>query len=348
MSLLDRTLPQPKDNSRREPKDFPPLIKALVAEGVVGPQLSPSDHCEDITLRSPLFKWLNDSFAAFVKRTTPPKSRKRPNAYYRPDEPSYLTDLPHELVWLIYGFLPAKDFVALRCSARQFYHAPDEERWWKIFCHRDFSPVHNALVEHFGKTWKFIYRSKIVFKGGRKSIRNGDVGCLVTNDGRYEGEWLNGELHGYGYLVSSAGNIIEGQWNKGMGHGYGRVSYANGDLYAGQWTDGGVTGKGICYFAEGTVYRGEWKENAVDGKGVCSFSDGNRYDGQWKMGKKEGKGLFVWKNGAAFEGTWVNNKATGQGNHLCADGVTKSKCTFEEAYKCCAKPLDSEETPAQV
>lgn len=113
-------------------------------------------------------------------------------------------------------------------------------------------------------------------------------------------------MNGYGFLVSSVGNIIEGQWKGGMGHGYGnsasacfrgrknsstvlhtgRVAYANGDFYAGQWTDGGVTGKGVCYFMEGTIYKGDWKDNAVHGTGICWFSDGNMYEGQWKLGKK--------------------------------------------------------------
>lgn len=253
-------------------------------------------------------------------------------------EESLLLALPPELLYHIYNFLRVQDFVFLRSTCKQLYYAGDDEYLWKRFCLRDFAPIRNDLAFHFGKTWKFLYRSKMEFKDqSRETIKDGAVGCLVTKEGRYEGEWIGGELHGYGFLVSAAGNIIEGQWKKGMGHGFGSVRYVNGDKYAGQWTNGEVTGKGICFFAEGTVYKGEWKANAVNGKGLCTFADGSHYEGNWKAGKREGKGLFVWKNGASFEGTWKMNQASGVGVHICKDRVTTSKMTFMQACACCGE-----------
>lgn len=244
--------------------------------------------------------------------------------------------LPPEIIFHVLSFLSAKDLalVQLSCSALARYVC--DEWLWKRLCERDFTPIKNALAGYFGKNWRWVYRSKVVIFKGRGQIKDGDVGTLITKDGRYEGEWKNGELNGYGFLVSSVGNIIEGQWKSGMGHGFGRVSYANGDLYAGQWTDGGVTGKGVCYFMEGTVYKGDWKDNAVHGRGACWFSDGNKYDGGWKLGKKDGPGVFYWKNGATWKGVWKNNKPEGKGKHYCPITNETTIADWQTEFACCA------------
>jgi hypothetical protein len=60
---------------------------------------------------------------------------------------------------------------------------------WKRLCERDFTPIKNALAGYFGKNWRWVYRSKVVIFKGRGQIKDGDVGTLITKDGRYEGEW---------------------------------------------------------------------------------------------------------------------------------------------------------------
>lgn len=47
----------------------------------------------------------------------------------------------------------------------------------------------NAVAQHFGKSWEWVYRSKNVIFTGSNQIKDGDVGTLITKDGRYEGEW---------------------------------------------------------------------------------------------------------------------------------------------------------------
>lgn len=67
--------------------------------------------------------------------------------------------------------------------------AVSDEWLWKCLCLRDFSPVKNVLASYFGKNWKWLYRSKARIFHTRGQIKDGDVGTLVTKDGRYEGEW---------------------------------------------------------------------------------------------------------------------------------------------------------------
>jgi hypothetical protein len=64
-----------------------------------------------------------------------------------------------------------------------------DEWLWKRLCERDFTPIKNALASYFGKNWRWVYRSKVVVFKGRGMIKDGDVGTLITKDGRYEGEW---------------------------------------------------------------------------------------------------------------------------------------------------------------
>ena len=80
-------------------------------------------------------------------------------------------------------------------------------------------------------------------------------GKLKMRDGSYyEGEFLNGEIHGTGTrLWSHTNNIYQGQFDLGEMNGMGVMTYGkSGDVYEGHWVDNKAEGLsvlyGICFF----------------------------------------------------------------------------------------------------
>lgn len=48
--------------------------------------------------------------------------------------------------------------------------------------------------------------------------------AVYPSGNRYEGDWQNGNITGYGILVYSDGDVYEGEWLDGRMHGQGRVT----------------------------------------------------------------------------------------------------------------------------
>ena len=66
----------------------------------------------------------------------------------------------------------------------------------------------------------------------------------------YEGEFLNGEIHGTGTrLWSHTNNIYQGQFDQGEMNGMGVMTYGeSGDVYEGHWVDNKAEGVLLIFF----------------------------------------------------------------------------------------------------
>uniref|UniRef100_A0A0G4H3Z3 MORN repeat-containing protein 5 n=1 Tax=Chromera velia CCMP2878 TaxID=1169474 RepID=A0A0G4H3Z3_9ALVE len=79
----------------------------------------------------------------------------------------------------------------------------------------------------------------------------------------YTGEWRDDKRRGKGTVtyVSAKGSVVEekyeGDWVNGKMHGHGKYIYADGGVYEGDWYDGKMHGKGTYVFPNGNVYEGE-------------------------------------------------------------------------------------------
>jgi len=254
-----------------------------------------------------------------------------------PENKVPLPPLPNEILYVIAGFLPVADLASLFLTSKRLAEL-DNEYFWKKRTLAEFGPkLPNAIFTHFDKTWKWIYRSKKVVFPNRKLIKDGSVGSFISAKGRFEGQWLEGHLDGYGILFSyKSGNIIEGEWKKGLGNGFTRVVYKSGDLYAGQWKNGVVEGLGTCFFVQGTIYKGEWKKNHVHGKGTVWFPDGRSYKGEWQNGEKHGEGEYSFPDGHVFKGQWKKNKAIDKGTLICPSApVQPLSIVWTKEFPCC-------------
>ncbi|NNP67727.1 hypothetical protein [Acinetobacter sp. Ac_5812] len=151
--------------------------------------------------------------------------------------------------------------------------------------------------------------------------------------GRYEGEYLEGNVTGKGIYQYLSGNRYEGNWVNNHPEGKGKYIWSDGGSYDGDWVDGKRTGKGEYKWLNGDRYMGAWVDNERHGKGMF-IDDSSRYEGDWVHDKKEGRGVLSYVNGDRYEGDFLNDsistgtKFTASGNTIrFVNGVDQSTYT---------------------
>ena len=87
------------------------------------------------------------------------------------------------------------------------------------------------------------------------------------------------------YKWSNPNDKYDGEFLNGNRHGFGTYFYANGNKYIGEWSNDRPNGKGTMIFASGTKYIGEVKNGKRHGQGSYFYSDGERLTGKWNEGE---------------------------------------------------------------
>ena len=144
-----------------------------------------------------------------------------------------------------------------------------------------------------------------------KGLKNGK-GLLYYNDEnqkfeRYEGEFKDDKIGGYGFMFWKNGNTFEGSFKNDKIHGKGIFNFIQGNKYIGEYKKGARNGKGTLYYPDGKIYDGDWKNGFIEGNGIL-FSCGNGYIGEWKNEKFDGKGTYYCCDGNIIEGLWKDGK----------------------------------------
>jgi hypothetical protein len=117
---------------------------------------------------------------------------------------------------------------------------------------------------------------------------------LLENGDQYEGEWMDGKLHGKGKLITSIGAVITGTWSHDLLSGIGRYVSPLDEVYEGQWLNNHWHGEGQFQAYNGDVYRGEFRYGLRHGDGeFISALTGNVYTGQWKNNQWNGYGKLT-------------------------------------------------------
>ena len=114
-----------------------------------------------------------------------------------------------------------------------------------------------------------------VYKGNfHDDMKNGQGSIKYLKLGRkYEGEFKNNEITGYGYLI-----------------------YENKQTYKGNLVDGKKEGKGKYIWPDGSEYKGEYKNDIREGEGSLKWANGLIFKGKFHNGSPEGKGKLYSKN----------------------------------------------------
>ena len=190
----------------------------------------------------------------------------------------------------------------------------------------------------------FNRNGKIIFKGTHKDgVKNQNCYYFKEDTGEvYEGEYVDGRLHGEATYTDGHGNKYKGSWYEGRKHGYGIYTSPDGSKYCGQWKhdvkdgDGedtdtdGFTLKGnfrngylendgiLFYPNKGIAYEGEFKRSRFHGLGEAFRGDGMKvYSGTFKHGKYDGYGNFYMENEGYYYGYWKDGlRHTGNGEKV--------------------------------
>ena len=143
----------------------------------------------------------------------------------------------------------------------------------------------------------------------------------VLSDGStFQGELLDGRLHGRGKLISKTAGEYDGDFVQGVREGQGEQRWPNGDRYVGQFKADRPDGQGVMDFANGDRYEGGWAGGVFSGAGKLVAKSGFQYEGSFVAGRRQGAGKAVFPEGNRYTGEFANDLPQGRGQMAFADG----------------------------
>ncbi len=145
---------------------------------------------------------------------------------------------------------------------------------------------------------------------------------VLADGSQYQGDLLNGKLHGKGRLVSPTLGTYEGDFVNGSRQGKGDLRWPNGDQYIGEFKQDKPSGQGTMRFANGDVYVGALEDGAFSGIGRLNMPSGFSYEGAFVNGIRHGQGRVIFPNGNRYEGEFSKGVVSGRGRMEFADGAT--------------------------
>ncbi|PRP77228.1 hypothetical protein PROFUN_15122 [Planoprotostelium fungivorum] len=127
---------------------------------------------------------------------------------------------------------------------------------------------------------------------------------------KYEGEFLGGEFHGRGLLTySNSTQMCQGTWRNNKLHGDGRRLYSDGSVYEGQFNDHKPHGLGSFEYSNGSNYTGSFIDGKRQGRGkMIENASLWIYDGSWSEDQRQGLGKYEEQNGIHYQGSWVDDQ----------------------------------------
>jgi hypothetical protein len=140
------------------------------------------------------------------------------------------------------------------------------------------------------------------------------------NGSSYEGDFVNGAMHGNGILKLANGDVYQGAFANDVISGQGVFIWANGGQYNGDFVERQMHGRGTMRMADGATYSGDFVNGRWTGTGVLTWPNGHRYSGQFVDGVRTGLGVYEWPDGSRYEGDFANNQRTGNGHYTTRDG----------------------------
>eukprot|EP00042_Codosiga_hollandica_P055477 m.778823 g.778823 ORF g.778823 m.778823 type:complete len:722 (-) comp59124_c0_seq3:3874-6039(-) len=163
--------------------------------------------------------------------------------------------------------------------------------------------------------------NRIKYDGNFVEGRIEGFGCITFPSGeRYEGELLDGKRHGQGIYQYANGSSYLGAWVDDRMEGHGVFKSADGESFEGYWVDNQKHGEGCLRTAEGLVYNGNLEHNMYSGRGVLTYPNGDIYEGEFTRSMRHGKGTVRFADGCVCEGEWVDDSLSGHASFSWTNG----------------------------
>ena len=138
---------------------------------------------------------------------------------------------------------------------------------------------------------------------------------IEFRNGKYDGDIKDvSTRHGKGTFIWNNGDKYEGQWKDDIMCGYGKYHFGALIVYEGEFDNNEFNGYGTLSMP-GRTYIGMFKNNNFEGKGKYLFSDGSYYEGEFKTGEYDDQGTFQWAFGDKYIGQFKNGKMNGIGTY---------------------------------
>jgi hypothetical protein len=138
--------------------------------------------------------------------------------------------------------------------------------------------------------------------------QSGSAHTITSENGRYEGDVLDGQRYGQGTFTWDNGDVYSGDWYAGQMHGLGLLVFQGTGQYKGSFVDGKRVGQGTFVWVDGHRYEGTWKDDLMDGFGRYTFPSGEAYSGEWAKGQMHGQGEYTLADGSTLSGRWESNE----------------------------------------
>ena len=128
----------------------------------------------------------------------------------------------------------------------------------------------------------------------------------MRDGSKYTGMFQNGEITGCGIKVCSNGKVYEGEFLEGEMHGHGFLQYnteARGETdlsYEGQFHLNSREGQGILKKKNGDHYKGTFRANQPNGETEIFFHQGDYYKGEVVRGVMTGRGYLAKTDHTSF------------------------------------------------
>ena len=148
--------------------------------------------------------------------------------------------------------------------------------------------------------FKGSYSDHGPYKGGtHEGLRSGKGRYKFANAFfEYEGEWVDGVMHGDGQLRMGDGGSYEGTFENGSMNGVGMRRWPDGSTYSGQFANGELHGEGMYISAKGEQYEGTFQRNLREGQGTLMLETGDKYEGEFAKHRMNGNGAMHYADGA--------------------------------------------------
>jgi len=150
----------------------------------------------------------------------------------------------------------------------------------------------------------------------------------------YVGEISNGEITGKGIKKWEDGRFYEGEWVLGEMSGYGKWISANKyEVYEGYFADNRRNGRGLLTFGNGDFFVGNFVNHKFEGGGKYDIkSKGYEIEGSFMAGDLSGLGRIIWNEKCYLYGSWNKGVAYNLCTYILNDGTLKYVGLFENGF----------------